>query len=48
QEAVEFPEQHAYEFRLMGGQIIKLQPDGSFYVDNTKCAGDSFMGAHLC
>ncbi|CAM9505578.1 unnamed protein product, partial [Laminaria digitata] len=48
QEAAEFPEQHAYEFRLMAGQTIRLEPDGSFYVDSTKCSGNSFMGADLC
>lgn len=43
-----FPENERYEFRLMSGQTIRLEPDGSFYIDGSQCDGESFMGAHLC
>ena len=43
-----FPENQPYEFRLLSGQTIRLEPDGSFYIGNSKCKGEAFMGAHLC
>ena len=48
QEAVAFPENEPYEFRLMSGQTIRLETDGSFFFDDTKCSGEAFMGADLC
>ena len=48
QEAVAFPENEPYEFRLMSGQTIRLETDGSFFIDNKKCSGEAFMGADLC
>lgn len=42
------PEEHAYEFRLMAGEKIRLEPDGSFYIGDKICVGNAFMGAHLC
>ena len=48
QEAVAFPEKEPYEFRLMSGQTIKLETDGSFFIDNKKRSGEAFVGADLC
>jgi len=48
QEAVAFPENEPYEFRLMSGQTIRLETDGSFFIDNKRCSGEAFMGADLC
>ena len=48
QEVAELPEGEAYEFRLMAGQTIKLEQDGSFSLDGVKCWGDSFMGVAAC
>lgn len=48
QEVAELPEGEAYEFRLMAGQTIKLEQDGSFSVDGIECWGDSFMGVAAC
>ncbi|CAM9093102.1 unnamed protein product [Laminaria digitata] len=48
QEAVAFPENEAYEFRLMSGQTIRLETDGSFFIDDKKCSGDAYMGADQC
>lgn len=43
-----FPENQAYEFRLMAGGTIRLEPDGTFHVDGKKCSGYAFLGADLC
>lgn len=48
QEVVAFPENEPFEFRLMSGQTIRLEPDGSFFIDNHRCNGVAFMGADLC
>ena len=48
QEAVAFPENEGYEFRLMSGQTIRLETDGSFFIDDRQCSGDAFVGADLC
>ncbi|CAN0517654.1 unnamed protein product, partial [Laminaria digitata] len=48
QEAVAFPENEGYEFRLMSGETIRLKTDGSFYIDGKLCSGDAFIGADLC
>lgn len=48
QEVMAFPENEAYEFKLFQGQTIRLEPDGSFYVDGTECTEEAFMGAHMC
>lgn len=48
QEVMAFPENQPYEFRLLSGEAIRLQPDGSFYVDGQKCAGDTFLGVDGC
>ena len=48
QEVVAFPENEPYEFRLMSGQTIRLETDGSFFIDNKRCSGEAFMGADLC
>ena len=43
-----FPENEGYEFRLMSGQTIRLETDGSFFIDDTQCSGHAFMRADLC
>lgn len=48
QEVMAFPENQSYEFRLMAGETIRLEPDGSFYVDGNKCSGDTFLGVGGC
>ncbi|CAN0474490.1 unnamed protein product [Laminaria digitata] len=48
QEAVAFPENAGYEFRMMSGETIRLETDGTFFIDDTLCSGDAFMGADLC
>ena len=48
QEAVAFPENEPDEFRLMSGQTIRLETDGSYFIDNKRCSGEAFMGADLC
>ena len=48
QEAVAFPENEPYEFRLMKGEKIRLETDGSFFVNNKRCSGEAFMGADQC
>nr|CAF04025.1 vanadium-dependent iodoperoxidase 1 [Laminaria digitata] len=48
QEAVAYPENAGYEFRLMSGKTIRLETDGTFFIDDTLCSGDAFMGADLC
>ncbi|CAM9167488.1 unnamed protein product, partial [Laminaria digitata] len=45
QEVRSLPENRGFEFRLMSGQTIRLEPDGSFYIDENKCRGEAFMGA---
>lgn len=42
------PENGPFEFRLMAGQTIRLEPDGSFFIDDNKCSGAAFMGVDLC
>lgn len=48
QEVSQLPEDEAYEFRLMAGQTIRLEPDGSVYLDDKKCSRDSFVGVDSC
>ena len=48
QEVVAFPENEPYEFRLMPGHAIRLETNGSFFIDNKRCSGEAFMGADLC
>lgn len=48
QEVMAFPENQPYEFRLLAGETIRLEPDGSFYVDGQKCSGDTFLGVSGC
>ena len=43
-----YPENAGYEFRLMSGQTIRLETDGSSFIDDIQCSGDAFMGADLC
>lgn len=43
-----FPENQAYEFRLMAGETIRLETDGSFFVNSKRCSGDAFTGAAAC
>ena len=42
------PENGAFEFRLMAGETIRLEPDGSFYIDDIQCIGEAFVGVDLC
>lgn len=42
------PENDPYEFRLFAGETIRLDPDGSFYIDGVACGGEAFSGADLC
>ena len=48
QEIRGFAERAGYEFRLFSGETIRLEPDGTFYVDDRECSGDAFEGAALC
>nr|CAQ51446.1 putative vanadium-dependent iodoperoxidase 3 [Laminaria digitata] len=48
QEAVTFPENAGYEFNLMSGETIRLETDGTFFINDRLCSGDAFMGADLC
>ena len=48
QEVSQLPEGEAYEFRLMSGEVIRLEQDGSHYLDDTKCDEDSYMGVGYC
>ena len=43
-----FPENQSYHFRLLSGETIRLEPDGSFYVNGCKCEGDTFLGVGSC
>lgn len=43
-----FPENAGYEFNLMSGERMRIEPDGSFFVDDRLCEGDAFQGVHLC
>lgn len=48
QEVSELPEGEAYEFRLMSGEVIRLEQDGSHYLDDHECSGDSYKGVEYC
>lgn len=48
QELMSYPEAFHYEFRLFGGEVLKLHPDGSFSVDGNSCNGDLYTGAQRC
>ena len=48
QEVSQLPEGEAYEFRLFSGEVIKLEMDGSHFLDGKLCKGESFMGIENC
>ena len=48
QEVMTFAENFPFEFRLFTGEIVKLNPDGSFSVDGVTCEGLVFTGAEDC
>ncbi|CAN0535554.1 unnamed protein product, partial [Scytosiphon promiscuus] len=48
QEVSQLPEGEAYEFRLMSGETIRLEQDGTHYLDNSQCEGESFTGVQYC
>ena len=48
QEVMTFAENFPFEFRLFTGEIVKLNPDGSFSVDGVTCQGLVFTGAEDC
>ena len=48
QELITLPEQEPYEFRLMVGETIRLEPDGSFFIDDVECVGPAYTGVDDC
>lgn len=48
QEVSQLPEGEAYEFRLMSGEVIRLEQDGSHYLDDKLCGEDSYKGVAYC
>lgn len=45
QEVESFPERAPYLFRLFHGDVVQLNPNGSFLVNGKVCAGPVYTGA---
>lgn len=42
------PEKFSMEFMLFNGNVIKLDADGTFYIDGNKCMGPTYTGVEDC
>ena len=48
QELMSFAEDYSFEFRLLTGEVLKLNQDGSFSIDGSTCSGDVYTGVADC
>ena len=48
QELMGLAEGEPYEFHLLGGETIRLEADGTFFIDGVQCTGEAYTGVDAC